>query len=100
MHEVALVSGALAQAIAAAERSGARRIERLNFAIRPGSHVTPEAVETLVAILGRGTLADGAAVAFEPVETSSELTLVSIDVETHAVTTDAWGCSGDSTRGH
>ena len=89
MHEVALVAGALEQAVAAAERAGARRIERLNFAIGSGGHVTPEAVETLVAILGRGTLVEGAAVAFEPSEISSGLTLVSIDVESTAAVTAA-----------
>ena len=82
MHEVQIVSAAVAQALAAAERTGARRIDQLNFALRPGSHVTPEAVETLVAILGRDTLVEGAVVAFESTDdTASELALVSIDVE-------------------
>ena len=82
MHEVELVAAAVAQAVAAAERAGARRIEQLNFALRPGSHATPEVVETLVSILGRGTLVEGAVVAFEPTDdTSSELALVSIDVQ-------------------
>ena len=82
MHEVQLVSAAVAQALAAAERTGARRIEQLNFALRPGCHVTPEAVETLVAILGRDTLVEGAIVTFEATDdTASELALVSIDVE-------------------
>ena len=81
MHEVELVAAAVAEAVAAAERAGARRIERLNFALRPGSHATPEIVETLVSILGRGTLVEGAVVAFEPTDdTSSELALVSVDV--------------------
>lgn len=66
MHEVGLVSDALSRAIAAAERSGATRIERMTFAIAGGGHVTPEVVETLCAALGAGTLADGARVACEP----------------------------------
>jgi hypothetical protein len=82
MHEVELVSAAVTQALAATERSGARRIQQLNFALRRGSHVTPEVVETLVAILGRDTLAEGAVVAFESTDDmASDLALVSIDVE-------------------
>lgn len=84
MHEVALVSAAVTQAIDAARRAGAVRVERLTFALSPGSHVTPDAVETLVAIVGRGTLVEGASLAFERVEMPSELALVSIDVETPA----------------
>lgn len=66
MHEVGLVSDALARAVAAAEQAGATRIERLTFAIAGGGHVTPEVVETLCAALGAGTLAEGARVACEP----------------------------------
>ncbi len=66
MHEVGLVSDALARAVAAAERAGATRIDRLSFAIAGGGHVTPEIVETLCAALGAGTLADGARVECEP----------------------------------
>ena len=89
MHEVALVSAAVAQAVEAAERAGARRIEQLTFAIAPGGHVTPEAVETLVAVLGRGTLVEGAEIAFESSVMASELALVSIDVEAAEMTTEA-----------
>ena len=66
MHEVALLTRAIAQAVATAERAGGRRIERLTFAIAPGGHVTAERVATLVPVLAAGTLAEGAAVAVEP----------------------------------
>src|SRR5207248_1463393 len=84
MHEVSLVSAAIAAAVAAAQRAGARRVERLTFALAPSSHVTREAVETLVAALAARTLVEGAAVAFEPHADQPgrpELVLASIDVE-------------------
>ena len=64
MHEVGLIADALNRAVAAAEGAGAGKIERLVFAIS-GDHVTPEAVETLVASMSHGTLAEGAAVVVE-----------------------------------
>jgi Zn finger protein HypA/HybF involved in hydrogenase expression len=85
MHEVALVSAAVAQAIEAAHRAGALRVERMTFATQPNGHVTREVVETLVAVLGRGTPVEGTVVAFEADREptgSAELELTSIDVET------------------
>ncbi|HLZ26863.1 MAG TPA: hydrogenase/urease maturation nickel metallochaperone HypA [Chloroflexota bacterium] len=84
MHEVSLVSAAIAAAVAAAQRAGAQRVERLTFALAPTGHVTREAVETLVAALAAGTLVEGAAVDFEPQPNAHggpELVLASIDVE-------------------
>jgi Zn finger protein HypA/HybF involved in hydrogenase expression len=83
VHEVALVSAAVAQAIEAAERAGAVRVQRMTFALRPGGHVSQDAVETLVAVLAQGTPVEGASVAFEAGE--AELVLISIDVETPPV---------------
>ena len=88
MHEVGLVSAAIAHAIDVAREAGAIRVERLTFAINPDGHVTPAAVQTLVAVLARGTPIEGAAVevevALQPVS-SAELTLTSIDVEVRPV---------------
>jgi hydrogenase nickel incorporation protein HypA/HybF len=65
MHEVGVMEAALQQAVLAAEQAGASRIERVTFAIISGAHVTAESVETLFAVLSRGTLAEGAALAVE-----------------------------------
>jgi Zn finger protein HypA/HybF involved in hydrogenase expression len=84
MHEVSLVSAAITAAVAAAQRAGAQRVERLTFTLAPTGHVTREAVETLVAALAGGTLVEGAAVDFEPPATDPagpELVLASIDIE-------------------
>jgi len=89
MREVALVSAAVAQAVEAAQRAGARRVERMTFALAPGGHVSQETVEVLVSVLGRGTVVEGAELAFESTAMSSDLALVSIDVESAAETTAA-----------
>lgn len=65
MHEVGLMSDALRRASAVAAQAGAHRIQRLTFAITPGSHVTPEIVETLFTVLSAGTPAEGAEVTIE-----------------------------------
>jgi Zn finger protein HypA/HybF involved in hydrogenase expression len=84
MHEVSLVSAAIAQAVAVAQHAGASHVERLTFSLAPSGHVTRETVETLVAALAGGTLVEGAGVDFEvrPHELGGpELVLASIDVE-------------------
>jgi Zn finger protein HypA/HybF involved in hydrogenase expression len=84
MHEVGLISAAIAQAVATAERAGANHVERLTFSVAPDGHVTRQAVETLVAALAGGTLVEGAHVEFENYTHGPggpELVLASIDVE-------------------
>lgn len=83
MHEVGLVSAALDHAIQIARQAGATRVERLTFAIAPDGHVTREAVATLVEVLARGTLIEGAAVDVEVAvdRAQAELVLTSIDVD-------------------
>jgi Zn finger protein HypA/HybF involved in hydrogenase expression len=83
VHEVGLVAEALEVAIGAARDAGAERIQRLTFVLANGGHVTPEAVETLVLIMSRGTLAEGAEVSveFSDMGDAPELALASIDVE-------------------
>lgn len=84
MHEVGLVSAALEHAIEVARQAGATRVERLRFAIAPDGHVTPEAVQTLVAVLARGTLVEGAAVDVVVAvdrAAGAELALLSVDVD-------------------
>jgi Zn finger protein HypA/HybF involved in hydrogenase expression len=84
MHEVGLISAAIAEAVAAAQRAGACHVERLTFSLAPDAHVTEQAVETLVAALAGGTLVDGGKVDFERYAQGPggpELVLVSIDVE-------------------
>lgn len=84
MHEVSLVSAAIAEAVAVAERAGASHVARLTFSLAPSGHVSREAVETLVMALAGGTLVEGAEVDFEshPLEPGgAELVLASIDVE-------------------
>jgi hydrogenase nickel incorporation protein HypA/HybF len=56
---------AVQQAVAAAERAGAPRIERVTFAIAAGSHVSAETLAMLFAALSQGTIAEGAALALE-----------------------------------
>ena len=84
MHEVALVAGAVEQAVAAARRAGARYVEQLTFALDPNGHVSQDAVTLLVEVLGRGTPIEGARVVFLSALPShaAELTLTSIDVIT------------------
>lgn len=65
MHETGLMAEAVQQAVAAAERAGAPRIERVTFAIAAGSHVTAETVGMLFAAFSQGTIAEGAALAVE-----------------------------------
>ena len=74
MHEVSLVSTAIAQAVAAAQRAGASRVERLTFWLAPRGHITGETIETLV---------EGADVDFESRTDDGDgpqLVLTSIDV--------------------
>jgi Zn finger protein HypA/HybF involved in hydrogenase expression len=84
MHEVGLVSAAIAQALQVAQNAGATRVERLTFAVNRDGHVTLEAVQTLVAALCRGTLIEGATVEVEmeaAADLRAELTLKSVDVD-------------------
>ena len=83
MHEVSLVSAAIAHAVAAAQRAGASRVERLTFWLAPRGHITRETIETLVAALADGTLVVGADVDFESQADDvdgRQLVLASIDV--------------------
>ena len=68
MHEVGLVESAIRRATAVMEAAGASSIEGLTFAVAPGGHVTPEAIETLFLALSAGTPAAGARLEFEPLE--------------------------------
>jgi hydrogenase nickel incorporation protein HypA/HybF len=65
VHEVGLVADALRVAVDAAASVGARRIERLTFALSPAGHATEDGVVALVTALGRGTPAEGAEIAIE-----------------------------------
>ena len=83
MHEVGLVSAAIAQALDVATRAGAVRVTGLRFAVVAGGHITVDAIETLVAVLGRGTLVEGAQIDVEMVSKPtgpSDLALLSVDV--------------------
>ena len=83
MHEVSLVSTAIAQAVAAAQRAGASRVERLTFWLAPRGHITRETIETLAAALADGALVEGADVDFESRTDDGDgpqLVLTSIDV--------------------
>ena len=84
LHEVSLVSAAIAQALDLATRAGANRVTSLSFAVVSGGHVTADAIETLVAALAQGTLVEGAQVEVKVVPRTigqSELTLTSLDVD-------------------
>jgi hydrogenase nickel incorporation protein HypA/HybF len=63
VHEVGLVADALRVAVDTAASVGARRIERLTFALSPAGHATEDGVLALVTALGRGTPAEGAEIA-------------------------------------
>ena len=80
VHELSLVSSAIAQAVDAARRAGASRIRQLTFSLPSDGHVTEDAVRLLVEALGRGTAAQDAAVSFEPC-TNGDFELASIDVQ-------------------
>ncbi|MBV8715920.1 MAG: hypothetical protein JOZ65_12730 [Chloroflexi bacterium] len=83
MHEVDLVSGALLQAIDAANRAGAHGISRLTFGLRSEGHLTSETVRMLASALGRGTPAEDALVDCEimpDIDGQPELALLSVDV--------------------
>jgi len=83
MHELGLVAAGVNQAIEVARETGCESIRRLTFALRPGSHISPETVRTLVEAVSRGTAAEGAAVEVESVcdsLDSAELVLTSVDV--------------------
>jgi len=72
--------------VAAAQRAGAGRVERLTFRLAPRGHITLETIETLetlVAALADGTLVEGADVDFESRTDDGDgpqLVLTSIDV--------------------
>ncbi|MBV8084359.1 MAG: hydrogenase maturation nickel metallochaperone HypA, partial [Chloroflexi bacterium] len=68
MHEVGLVEQAIKSAIEVAEAAKADAIDRLTFGISQGGHITPEAIEMLFQALSDGTPAEGAEVAFEPLQ--------------------------------
>jgi Zn finger protein HypA/HybF involved in hydrogenase expression len=83
VHEVGLISAAIAHAIEVARQAGATRVDRLTFAVAPAGHVTREAVQTLVVALARGTLIEGAAVDVEVTGDRAdgvEIALTSVDV--------------------
>ena len=84
LHELGLVSAAIDQAVNVANRAGATRVTGLSFAIVSGGHITPDAIETLVAALGQGTLIEGAQVTVKVVPQltgHSDLALTSVDVD-------------------
>ncbi|HUZ78352.1 MAG TPA: hydrogenase maturation nickel metallochaperone HypA [Chloroflexota bacterium] len=68
MHEVGLVEEAIRRAVTVMELAGASSIDGLTFALAPGGHVTPEAVETLFGALSAGTPAERARLEFELLE--------------------------------
>ena len=84
MHEVGLVSAAIAQALDVAVSAGAVRVTGLHFAVASGGHIAADAIETLVAALGHGTLVEGAQLDISVVSEhvgQAELALLSVDVD-------------------
>jgi Zn finger protein HypA/HybF involved in hydrogenase expression len=79
VHELSLVSAAIAQAVEVAQGAGASHIQRLTFALPVDDHITEESVRTLVEALGKNTPVDGAAVAFES-QPGDRFALTSVDV--------------------
>lgn len=68
MHETKLVTDVLNQAIGAAAKEGASRIQILRLNYVTTSHVSPETVEALFRPLSQGTIAAGARLVFTPVD--------------------------------
>ena len=69
--------------MAAAQRAGASRVERLTFRLAPRGHITRETIEPLAAALADGALLEGADVDFESRTDDGDgpqLVLTSIDV--------------------
>lgn len=79
MHELSLVSAAIAQAVDAAREAGASRIRRLTFSLPADGHVTEDSVRFLVKALSQDTAAQDAALTFEST-TRGPFGLTSIDV--------------------
>jgi hydrogenase nickel incorporation protein HypA/HybF len=65
MHELGLLIQALGLALGAAEGAGATRINRVQFAMLEGGHLSRDSVQTLFGAISHGTIAEGAAIDVE-----------------------------------
>lgn len=64
MHELALTEDILEAALEAAQRVGARAIQRLHLTLSSASHIEPESVRIHFAAISRDTPAEGAEIVF------------------------------------
>ena len=67
MHEVALAEGILRIVCDAARRNGARRVQTVTLEIGALAHVEPRALLFCFDAVARGTVAEGATLAFDTV---------------------------------
>jgi hydrogenase nickel incorporation protein HypA/HybF len=65
MHELAITQSMLDLALEHAERAGARRITRINLIVGELSGIVDESVQFYFDLIGKGTMAEGAQLAFE-----------------------------------
>ena len=78
MHELAAAQDVLRAALQAAEEQGARRITAIELKV--GRAYAVEQLRDLIAIVAKGTIAEGARLDMEPVD-GSAIQVASIDIE-------------------
>ena len=80
MHEVGLARRLLAMALERAGQEGARRVRGLTVRVGRSAGVSPSALTAHLALLARGTPAEGARLEVEETE-GTEVWLASLEVE-------------------
>jgi len=71
MHELAITQSMLDLVLGQAEKAGARRVGRINLVIGEMTGVVEDCVQFYFGFLSRGTIADGASLAFSVVSTKA-----------------------------
>jgi len=75
MHELAITQNMLDLVLKKAEEAGAKEVKRINLVIGEMTGVVEECVQFYFGFLSQGTIAEGAALSFQPVATQARCRL-------------------------
>jgi hydrogenase nickel incorporation protein HypA/HybF len=81
MHEIGLLQNVIGAALKNAVQHGAQRVERITMRIGADSGVDPEVITFAFPMVTRGTIAEGAELALEPVPTRCRCPQCEIEFE-------------------